>query len=162
MSKLRVIIPITIIVMLFILWNISEKLRTCSKYESFGFDWACTGKYMYIFLNIFLYLNWYTCTKSMCNILSIWHNSETSLMLMRQHNNNSVYKHVKAYMIFNVKKIHTYIFWLTISLFIIYYTPYNRLSGQQMLSGTQIISTSHGMTGRNFFDVFLPFYLLFG
>jgi hypothetical protein len=22
--------------------------------------------------------------------------------------------------------------------------------------------TSHGMTGRNFFDVFLPFYLLFG
>jgi hypothetical protein len=24
------------------------------------------------------------------------------------------------------------------------------------------ISTSHGMTGRNFFDVFLPFYLLFG
>jgi hypothetical protein len=42
------------------------------------------------------------------------------------------------------------------------YTPYNRLSGQQMLSGTQIISTSHGMTGRNFFDVFLPFYLLFG
>ena len=23
-------------------------------------------------------------------------------------------------------------------------------------------STSHGMTGRNFFDVFLPFYLLFG
>ena len=41
-------------------------------------------------------------------------------------------------------------------------TPYNRLSGQQMLSGTQIISTSHGMTGRNFFDVFLPFYLLFG
>ena len=39
------------------------------------------------------------------------------------------------------------------------YTPYNRLSGQQMLSGTQIISTSHGMTGRNFFDVFLPFYL---
>jgi hypothetical protein len=28
-------------------------------------------------------------------------------------------------------------------------TPYNRLSGQQMLSGTQIISTSHGMTGRN-------------
>ena len=42
------------------------------------------------------------------------------------------------------------------------YTPYNRLSGQQMLSGTQIISTSHGMTVRNFFDVFLPFYLLFG
>ena len=40
-------------------------------------------------------------------------------------------------------------------------TPYNRLSGQQMLSGTQIISMSHGMTGRNFFDVFLPFYLLF-
>ena len=37
-----------------------------------------------------------------------------------------------------------------------------RLSGQQMLSGTQIISTSHGMTGKNFFDVFLPFYLLFG
>ena len=34
-------------------------------------------------------------------------------------------------------------------------TPCNRLSG------TQIISTSHGMTGRNFFDVFLPFYLLF-
>jgi hypothetical protein len=31
-------------------------------------------------------------------------------------------------------------------------TPYNWLSGQQMLSGTQIISTSHGMTGRNFFD----------
>jgi superfamily I DNA/RNA helicase len=29
-------------------------------------------------------------------------------------------------------------------------------------TGTQIISTSHGMTGRNFFDVFLPFYLLFG
>jgi hypothetical protein len=25
-------------------------------------------------------------------------------------------------------------------------TPYNRLSGEQMLSGTQIISTSHGMT----------------
>jgi hypothetical protein len=24
------------------------------------------------------------------------------------------------------------------------------------------ISTSHGMTGRNFFDVFLPFHLLFG
>ena len=42
------------------------------------------------------------------------------------------------------------------------HTPYNRLFGQQMLSGTQIISTSHGMTGRNFFDVFLPFYLLFG
>jgi hypothetical protein len=42
------------------------------------------------------------------------------------------------------------------------FTPYNRLSGQQMLSGTQIISTSHGMTGRNFFDVFLPFYLRFG
>ena len=41
-------------------------------------------------------------------------------------------------------------------------TPYNRLSGQQMLSGTQIITTSHGMTGRNFFDVFLLFYLLFG
>jgi hypothetical protein len=41
-------------------------------------------------------------------------------------------------------------------------TPYNRLSGQQMLSGTQIISTSHGMTGKNFFDVFPPFYLLFG
>ena len=41
-------------------------------------------------------------------------------------------------------------------------TPYNRLSGQHMLSGTQIISTSHGMTGRNFFEVFLPFYLLFG
>ena len=41
-------------------------------------------------------------------------------------------------------------------------TPYNRLSEQQMLSGTQIISTSHGMTGRNFFDVFLPFHLLFG
>ena len=41
-------------------------------------------------------------------------------------------------------------------------TPYNRLSGQQMLSGTQIISKSHRMTGRNFFDVFLPFYLLFG
>jgi hypothetical protein len=41
-------------------------------------------------------------------------------------------------------------------------TPYNPLSGQQMLSGTQIISTSHGMTGRNFFDVFLPLYLLFG
>ena len=40
-------------------------------------------------------------------------------------------------------------------------TPYNWLSGQQMLSGTQIISMSHGMTGRNFFDVFLPFYLLF-
>jgi hypothetical protein len=38
------------------------------------------------------------------------------------------------------------------------HTPYNRLSGQQKLSGTQIISTSHGMTGRNFF----PFYLLFG
>jgi hypothetical protein len=33
-----------------------------------------------------------------------------------------------------------------------YTTPYNRLSGQQMLSGTQIISTSHGMTGRNFFE----------
>ena len=42
------------------------------------------------------------------------------------------------------------------------FTPYNRLSGQQMLSGTQIISTSHGMTGRTFFDIFLPFYLLFG
>ena len=41
-------------------------------------------------------------------------------------------------------------------------TPYNRLSGQQMLSGIQIISMSHGMTSRNFFDVFLPFYLLFG
>jgi hypothetical protein len=41
-------------------------------------------------------------------------------------------------------------------------TPYNRLSGQQMLSGIQIISTSHGMTSRNFFDVFLPFCLLFG
>jgi superfamily I DNA/RNA helicase len=41
-------------------------------------------------------------------------------------------------------------------------STYNRLSGQQMLSGNQIISTSHGMTGRNFFDVFLPFYLLFG
>ena len=46
--------------------------------------------------------------------------------------------------------------------FICFCTPYNRLSGQQMLSGTQIISTSHGMTGRNFFDVFLPFYILFG
>jgi hypothetical protein len=43
-----------------------------------------------------------------------------------------------------------------------YHTPYNRLFGQQMLSGTQIISTSHGITGRNFFHVFLPFYLLFG
>jgi hypothetical protein len=32
------------------------------------------------------------------------------------------------------------------------FTPYNQLSGQQMLSGTQIISTSHGMTGRNFFE----------
>ena len=32
------------------------------------------------------------------------------------------------------------------------YTPYNRLSGQQMLSGIQIISTSHGMTGNKFFD----------
>ena len=42
------------------------------------------------------------------------------------------------------------------------FTPYNRLSELQMLSGTQIMSTSHGMTGRNFFDVFLPFYLLFG
>jgi hypothetical protein len=42
-----------------------------------------------------------------------------------------------------------------------YDPPYNRLSGQQMLSGTQIISTSHGMTGRNFFDVLLLFYLLF-
>ena len=59
---------------------------------------------------------------------------------------------------------------ITSSTFILYcllfwktnHTPYNRLSGQQMLSGTQIISTSHGMTGRNFFDVFLPFYLLFG
>jgi hypothetical protein len=46
--------------------------------------------------------------------------------------------------------------------FRIEFTPYNRLSGQQMLSGIQIIFTSHGMTGRNFFDVFLPFYLLFG
>jgi hypothetical protein len=46
----------------------------------------------------------YTCTKSMCNILSICHNSVSSLMLMRQYNNNSVYKHVKAYMIFNVNK----------------------------------------------------------
>jgi superfamily I DNA/RNA helicase len=44
----------------------------------------------------------------------------------------------------------------------IYEKFHNRLSGQQMLSGTQIISTSHGITGRNFFDVFLPFYLLFG
>jgi hypothetical protein len=35
-------------------------------------------------------------------------------------------------------------------------TPYNQLSG------TQIISTTHGMTGRNFFDVFLPIYLIFG
>ena len=43
-----------------------------------------------------------TCTKSMCNILSICHNSVSSLMLMRQYNNNSVYKHVKASMIFNV------------------------------------------------------------
>jgi len=31
-----------------------------------------------------------------------------------------------------------------------------------MISGTQIISASHGMTGRNFFNVVLPFYLLFG
>ena len=46
----------------------------------------------------------YTCTKSMCNILSICHNSVSSLMLMRQYNNNSVYKHVKASMIFNVNK----------------------------------------------------------
>jgi hypothetical protein len=38
----------------------------------------------------------YTCTKSMCNILSICHNSESSLMLMRQYNNAS--------MIFNVNK----------------------------------------------------------
>jgi hypothetical protein len=30
------------------------------------------------------------------------------------------------------------------------FTPYNRLSGQQMLSGTQIISTSHGMTGTKY------------
>ena len=29
-----------------------------------------------------------TCTKSMCNILSICHNSVSSLMLMRQYNNN--------------------------------------------------------------------------
>jgi hypothetical protein len=43
---------------------------------------------------------------------------------------------------------------------VIQFSPYNRLSGQQILSGTQIISTSHGMTVRNFFDVFLPFYLL--
>jgi hypothetical protein len=46
----------------------------------------------------------YTCTKSMCNILSICHHSVSSLMLMRQYNNNSVYKHVKASMIFNVNK----------------------------------------------------------
>jgi hypothetical protein len=45
-----------------------------------------------------------TCTKSMCNILSICHNSVSSVMLMRQYNNNSVYKHVKASMIFNVNK----------------------------------------------------------
>ena len=45
-------------------------------------------------------------------------------------------------------------------LFYVNISPYNRLSGQQILSGTQIISTSHGMTVRNFFDVFLPFYLL--
>ena len=44
--------------------------------------------------------------------------------------------------------------------YIYLYTPYNRLSGKQMLSRTQIISTSHGMTGRNFFDVFLLFHLL--
>ena len=42
------------------------------------------------------------------------------------------------------------------------FTPYNRLSELQMLSGTQIMSTSHEMTGRDFFDAFLPFYLLFG
>jgi hypothetical protein len=40
----------------------------------------------------------------MCNILSICHHSVSSLMLMRQYNNNSVYKHVKASMIFNVNK----------------------------------------------------------
>ena len=46
----------------------------------------------------------YTFTKSMCNTLSICYNSVSSLMLMKQYNNNSVYKHVKAYMIFNVNK----------------------------------------------------------
>jgi hypothetical protein len=39
---------------------------------------------------------------------------------------------------------------------------YLRHTEWQVGMGTQIISTSHGMTGRNFFDVFLPFYLLFG
>ena len=34
-----------------------------------------------------------TCTKSMCNILSICLNSVSSLMLMKQYNNNSVYKY---------------------------------------------------------------------
>ena len=36
-------------------------------------------------------------------------------------------------------------------------TPYNPLSGQQMLSGTQIISTSHGMTGINSLMFFFHF-----
>jgi hypothetical protein len=43
-----------------------------------------------------------------------------------------------------------YYLWRTYSYYLgrLYFKPYNRLSGQQMLSGTQIISTSHGMTGR--------------
>jgi len=47
----------------------------------------------------------YTCTKSIkCNILSICYNSMSSLMLMRQYNNNSVYINLKAYMICIVNK----------------------------------------------------------
>lgn len=46
----------------------------------------------------------YTCKKSMCYILSICYKSMSSLMLMRQYNNNSVWKHVKTYKIFNVNK----------------------------------------------------------
>jgi hypothetical protein len=49
----------------------------------------------------------YTCTKSMCNILSICHNSVSSLMLMRQYNNNSVYKHVKALDLIKVVTINS-------------------------------------------------------
>ena len=73
---------------------------------------------------------------------------------------------IKFLYFFIISSLFPY-FNLFVSIFIqsyanIKFTPYNRLSGQQMISGTQIISTSHGMTGRNFFDVFLPFYLLFG
>ena len=51
---------------------------------------------------------------------------------------------------------------LNVKILILSLTYSHPTTGKQMLWGTQIISTSHGMTGRNFFDVFLPFYLLFG